>query len=194
MGEDERGETAPVQMERKGPEEEGAEPGAKKKKKKVLHARIPESLDREIKKRAGNLGMSVSTVVRNVLLHTFDLVEDIVTDSTNIALSIAGEESPSSDHKTRPRWSPAHDGAPDTGVLGWQEAILNRNAVCDRCNAILPRGSAAAIGIRETPGPRSIICGTCLAALAPGREDGPARPAAGKHTGRRLRRPGSKGR
>jgi len=31
--EDEKGKTAPEQMEREGPEEEGAEPGAKKKKK-----------------------------------------------------------------------------------------------------------------------------------------------------------------
>src|SRR5204863_7152741 len=61
------------------------------RKEKVLHTRVPESLDRHIKRRARGLGMSVSTVVRNVLLSTFGLVEDIVTDSTTIALAMTGQ-------------------------------------------------------------------------------------------------------
>ena len=136
------------------------------KNEKVLHTRIPESLDRQIKHRARNLGMSVSTVVRNVLLHTFDLVEDIVTDTANLALSIAGDEAQRSDHEPRFRRSSAHGAASDAEVVGWQEAILNLNAVCDRCNAILEKGMAAAIGIRERPGPPAVICPSCLAALA----------------------------
>jgi hypothetical protein len=135
------------------------------RKEKVLHTRIPESLDRRIKKRAHNLGMSVSTVVRNVLLHTFDLVEDIVTDSANLALSIAGDGAQRSDAHIRRR-SPAYGVASAAEVLAWQEAVLNLNAVCDRCNTILERGTRAAIGLREAPGPQVIICTGCLAALA----------------------------
>lgn len=125
------------------------------KKEKVLHTRIPETLDREIKHRARNLGMSVSTVVRNVLLHTFDLVEDIVTDTTNVAMSIAGEETRAS--SPRPR----HDEAAGT-ILGWQEVTLNLNAVCADCNAILATGMTAAIAVRERPGPPLIICPACV--------------------------------
>ena len=130
------------------------------RKEKMLHARIPEDLDREIKRRAGSLGMSVSTVVRHVLLNTFNLVEDIVADSTNLALSITGEKSGAPTSKT-PRPDAARQ--PQDQIIGWQEAVLDRNAVCEHCNAILATGTNAAIAIAEQPGPRSIICKKCLA-------------------------------
>jgi hypothetical protein len=125
---------------------------------KVLHARIPASLDREIRKRARGLGLSVSTVVRHVLLHTFDLVEDIVTDGTNLAIALAGEEGAVPVARGR---APA-----SAEVVAWQEATLNVNAVCERCNSLLPKGTAAAIGIRDGTGPRAIICRACLEAVA----------------------------
>lgn len=134
------------------------------RKERVLHTRVPDSLDRHLKRRARGLGMSVSTVVRHVLLNTFGLVEDIVADSTNLALTISGEDpAPRPD---RPQASAAEPAASD--ILGWQEAVLNVNAVCDQCNAILPRGTRAAIGIRSQPGPRAIICCDCLKTLGPG--------------------------
>jgi hypothetical protein len=43
--------------------------------------------------------------------------------------------------------------------------VLGKNAVCARCNAILPRGSDAALGVAETTGARLVICAACLAAL-----------------------------
>jgi hypothetical protein len=137
---------------------------ATSRKEKMLHARIPENLDREIKRRAGSLGMSVSTVVRHVLLNTFNLVEDIVTDGTNVALSITGD-TPEGGSSTKPRGD-AGSSSPEQ-IIGWQEVTLNINAVCDHCNAILATGTRAAIGIREQPGPRTIICTKCLPA-APG--------------------------
>jgi hypothetical protein len=131
------------------------------RKEKVLHTRVPDSLDRHIKRRARSLGMSVSTVVRNVLLTTFGLVEDIVNDSADIALAVTGRE------LSRP---PRHRraGVPASEVVAWQEAVLNLNAVCDQCNAILRKGSRAAIGLREHDGPRTVLCPRCLAALERG--------------------------
>jgi hypothetical protein len=110
--------------------------------------------------------LSVSTVVRNVLLSTFGLVEDIVTDSANIALAITGEDTtPRGDHARRRGGPPAATAAVVADVLGWQEATLNVNAVCARCNAVLRRGTRAAIGVRERPGPRAILCERCLGKL-----------------------------
>ncbi|HET9063534.1 MAG TPA: hypothetical protein VFO62_09625 [Candidatus Binatia bacterium] len=132
------------------------------RKERVLHTRVPESLDRHLKTRARGLGLSVSTVVRNVLLNTFGLVEDIVTDSTNIALALTGED-PSADGVGRRRREnpPAGNHAPND-VVAWQEAVLNVNAVCEQCNTVLLKGARAAIGVRERPGPRSVLCPRCL--------------------------------
>lgn len=156
------------------PSDRGATPTEERdeKKDKVLHTRIPPSLDREIKRRARNLGMSVSTVVRNVLLHTFDLVEDIVNDSANLALSIAGDEAERGEAR-RDRRHATKDAAVAAReeILGWHEVILNLNAVCARCNALLPRGTRAAIGIRDSPGEPTILCTGCLPDLSAADDD-----------------------
>jgi hypothetical protein len=133
----------------------------------VLHTRVPDSLDRQIKHKARNLGLSVSTVVRHVLLNTFGLVEDIVTDSTNLALSIAGEETAATLDRRGGNRDAGRARQPGP-VLGWQEAILNLNGVCDSCNEVLRKGTRAAIGVRETPGgPRALLCLSCLVKLEP---------------------------
>jgi hypothetical protein len=135
------------------------------RKEKVLHTRVPSSLDRQLKERARNLGLSVSTVVRHVLLNTFGLVEDIVVDSANLAMSIAGDDSPAKGDGRR-----AKDFAM-TGVLGWQEAVLNVNGVCERCNTLLAKGRKGVIAVRESPGPRTLLCARCLNELAGSPDD-----------------------
>ena len=121
-------------------------------KDRVLQARIPEQLDEELRDRAEQLGLSVSTIVRNVLLHTFDLVEGVVIDSSQIARALTGRDAPSPDSDV------------DTNVIGWQEVILNKNGVCEACNAILPVGQRATIGVPT--GPRAtLMCLECLAKL-----------------------------
>jgi hypothetical protein len=139
---------------------------------RILHTRVPDSLDRHIKRRARSLGMSASTVVRNVLLTTFGLVEDIVNDSADIALAVTGHRPDPARTRMRARdgGTPAADDAP---VLAWQRATLNRNAVCADCNAVLHKGEAAAIGIRDDAGPSPVICPPCLRKL-----ERPARAAA----------------
>ena len=126
----------------------------KTKKDRVLQARIPEQLDDELRDRAEDLGLSVSTVVRNVLLHTFNLVEGVVSDSAQIARVIQG----------RPA-SPAPALNEDsTTVIGWQETILNRNGVCEQCNTILAKGENAAVGLPIQARP-VILCTECLVSL-----------------------------
>ena len=134
----------------------------RKTKDRVLQARIPEDLDQELRDRAEQLGISVSTVVRNVLLHTFNLVEGVVSDSAQIARAIQGRESrPATPSLPAPE--PA-DADADIAVIGWQEAILNRNGVCEQCNTILSKGETAAVGVPVQARP-VLLCQACLGDL-----------------------------
>ena len=132
----------------------------RKTKDRVLQARIPEQLDEELRDQAAQLGLSVSTVVRNVLLNTFELVEGVVSDSAQIARVLQGRD------------ASADSASPDTdaAVVGWQEAILNLNGVCEECNAILMKGESAAIGVPVQARP-VLLCLACLAALSSAQPD-----------------------
>ncbi|MFT5710750.1 MAG: hypothetical protein ACI8QT_001449 [Halioglobus sp.] len=130
----------------------------KTKKDRILQARIPEQLDEQLRDRAENLGLSVSSVVRNVLLHTFNLVEGVVSDSAQIARVIQGRPS-----APTPDSANSHDAS---SVVGWQETILNRNGVCDQCNTILTKGEPAAVGLPIQARP-ILLCTNCLTDLAP---------------------------
>ena len=133
-----------------------------KKKEKVLHARISQDLEKQIRKEAGSLGVSVSNLVRNILANTFDLVEDIVSDSAAMTRSKRDRPlGPVTEDSGRRDYPPP--GGPDQGrVLGWQEVVLNLNAVCAQCNGILKKGERAAIAVVQGGGPSPIICLTCL--------------------------------
>lgn len=118
------------------------------KKPVVIHTRVNEDLDAEIRRRANSLGVSVSNLVRNILQHTFGLVGDIVADSASVARSARAMRSPS--------------GTSDAPIVGWQEAILALNAVCSKCNAILKKGTPAAIAM---PSGNAVLCDPCLTEL-----------------------------
>ena len=130
-------------------------PPERPKKERVIHTRVPELLDDEIRRHATDLGLSVSYLVRSILQNTFGLVEDIVQDSAAIARSARGEPAPRrrAGAVTPPR------------VLGWNLAVLNVNAVCGTCNAILARGVRAGIGVLDGPGATPFRCLDCLKEL-----------------------------
>lgn len=130
-------------------------------KDRVLQARIPKHLDEELRGHAEQLGLSVSTVVRNVLLNTFELVEGVVVDSTNLARAVQGRPA-----RPRPVAETASEDM-EPGVIGWQEAVLNLNGICDQCNSILHKGERAAVGVPVTARP-VLLCPTCLASLSAG--------------------------
>jgi hypothetical protein len=115
-------------------------------KEKVIHTRVPERLEAELRKRAEDLGVSVSNLVRNVLGHAFGLVGDVVADSHAVARAARG----------------AVAKVTTDDVLAWQQMTLAKNAVCARCNDMLPKGSDAAIGVPEHGGGRVIVCASCF--------------------------------
>lgn len=122
-------------------------------KDKVLHTRIPEQLESQLKDHAENLGLSVSSIVRNVLMNTFNLVEGVVSDSARIALG------PKAPRKTESQALPS-----PKAIYGWQPLILNLNAVCHECNDLLPKGSAAGLG-QPVSEPPVFVCQACLTRL-----------------------------
>jgi predicted DNA-binding protein len=134
------------------------------RKERVIHTRVAEELDEEIKRRAQNLGVSVSNLVRNILQNTIGLVEDIILDGAETARAAR-----------RGRHEEAAAERPEPGrILGWQPAVLAVNALCDRCNAILPRGTRASIAVRAEPGPPAFRCDPCLEEI---RTDAEPRPS-----------------
>ncbi len=124
-------------------------------KDRVIHTRVPESLEAELRERAHELGMSVSNLVRNVLGHAFGLVGDVAADAHAIARAAKGDKKPII---TPP---PAASATAIDDVLGWQPIVLGKNALCARCNAILPRGDDAAVGV----GTQLVVCPPCLKEL-----------------------------
>lgn len=124
------------------------------KKERVIHTRVPESLETELRERASELGMSVSNLVRNVLGHAFGLVGDVVADSHAIARAARGDTK-------KPAVTAAPAAVAIEDVLGWQSIVLGKNAVCARCNTILPRGKDAALGA----GTQLVVCPPCLEEL-----------------------------
>lgn len=142
------------------PKQDKPEPKPRLNKGKVLQARIPEQLDDELRDRAALLGLSVSTIVRNVLLNTFDLVEGVVTDGTELAQALRGRTTSSSTVLQDPE-----EQNDIRSVVAWQEAVLNRNGICEKCNAILPMGERAAIGVPVEIRP-ILLCLECLGRLS----------------------------
>jgi hypothetical protein len=124
------------------------------KKERVIHTRVPESLEAQLRQRAEDLGISVSNLVRNVLGHAFGLVGGVVADSHAVARAARGGA-------TRPAPPTANEDTALDDVLGWQPLVLGKNAVCARCNALLPKGTDAAVGV----GTRFVICNACVQAL-----------------------------
>ena len=138
---------------RKRPATDPPEDAEPEKKERVIHTRVPESLEAELRERAQGLGISVSNLVRNVLGHAFGLVGDVVADSHAIARAARGDKKVGAP-------APAPASSIDD-VLGWQTIVLGKNAVCARCNTILARGKSAAVGA----GTQLAVCPPCLEEL-----------------------------
>ena len=136
------------------PKKDDGEDDSRERQERVIHTRVSERLEQELKDRAAALGVSVSNLVRNVLDNAFELVEDVLADSARVASSAT--------NGWRAARGSARRAGPEPAVVGWQEMILALNAVCSQCNAILTRGSDAAIAIVTGSGDRPIVCRSCL--------------------------------
>ena len=133
------------------------------RKDRVLHTRIPEALDEEIKAQARELGVSVSNLVRNILRNTIGLVGDVVEDTADLTRRALGEEPEGRElGAARPMRGSSPPASGPSPVVGWQQITLNVNAVCAECNAILEKGTDAAAAVGGDPTAPTVICPSCL--------------------------------
>jgi hypothetical protein len=134
-------------------------PTEEEPKDKVLHTRIPESLEDAIKTKARSLRIPVSNLVRNVLEQAFHIVEEVVDDGLEIANTARrGAE--------RVREAALRTRGRDGEIYGWQELILNRDERCRECGTELDRGTRACRGLSERPGaPAVFLCLLCVTKL-----------------------------
>jgi hypothetical protein len=160
---------------------EATEPGPERNMNdRVIHTRVPESLDTELKDQARRLGMSVSNLIRNLLANAVGVVNDFVAEGDDIVRSArdtidsarAGRRAaPARAAYAAPMPTPAPPTPAPPTIVGWQPVVLERNALCHTCNAILPRGSDAALAAIDGapfPGPRPTLCIPCLEELRHG--------------------------
>lgn len=122
-------------------------------KARVLHTRIPESLEDAIKEKARRLRIPVSNLVRNVLEQTFQLVEDVVGDGLELAETARRGAERVRSAATRAR----------AEIYGWQEIILNRDERCADCAIELDRGGEAFRGLSDRPNAQAVfLCRKCV--------------------------------
>jgi hypothetical protein len=132
-------------------------------KERVIHARIPASLENEIKRLASGLRIPVSNLVRNILQDTL-----AVAEGARANVGHAVDELRSSLSRLEQRIEPPPRPTCETEVeyrsdpvFGWQELLLNQDVRCTRCDRALERGERAYYGMTGQPNDRIFICPGC---------------------------------
>jgi hypothetical protein len=138
--------------------------GAKSTKEKVLHTRVPESLDAQIKALADALRVPVSSLVRNILEDSVSVIDSAkeLRRGWNEFQSMIAESFRESASRSGDPVPKASVTALFPEVIGWQPLTLNLSTPCARCAAALEPGSSAHLGVKEVPGTRVLICDACL--------------------------------
>ena len=133
---------APMQMRQK------AMALAMKRKEEYLGARVPKSLKDRVIKKAEELQIPVSLLIRRLLEATFG--EDSASDTT--LQSIVPAEDMQKKVEKVDRYA---------DILGWKTIEVNQDRSCERCREPLPKGSNAALGFTPSNSGYVIVCNQC---------------------------------
>jgi hypothetical protein len=156
---------------KRGPGADGREPegGAgsgsedEELKDRLLQTRITPTLHGLVARRARELKIPVSNLVRNILDDSMRLVDNVVVECLNIAVAFSGGRA------RRPRWAgaPAAPAAEPAGAaegpVAWQEVVVGRRAECGDCGRPLFPGEAARLGMAADGRPLLFACPDCYA-------------------------------
>ena len=163
----------------------------KERKGRLIQTRVAEPLDEALHEEARKKRVTVSQLIRNVLEDTFNLVDNIVTHSTQLGRTVTRDAqrlaasaqgidrapapppvpAPSPVPPAPPFPAPpaALSAAPNPALAlvdAWQEVVLNRDATCARCGTPLRKGDKGFLGVGGDPAaPRLWLCAPCSKAL-----------------------------
>jgi hypothetical protein len=162
-----------------------------KRKDRILNARIPAELDRELREQARRLDMPVSQLVRDVLTRTVDLLGNLTGNVEALVSNLADDVDELRRAGGPPGCVTDNPARPDdivADVIGWQSAQAHRATTCGLDGHPIAAGEEAWLGVKMdgTTGP--LIAAKTLARLreptrAPWSRMTLARPTRCAHTG-----------
>lgn len=121
---------------------------AMKRKEEYLGARVPTELRNKVIRRADELGVPVSMLIRDVLMAAFG--------ESHAGMTLSHGKITGAGSAMEPGFA---------SVLGWENMRLNRSAVCARCGIELAAGSSVTVGISDAGGRHIVLCASCKEAV-----------------------------
>lgn len=158
----------------------------RERKERVLHTRVPEILEKELKRLSESMRLPVSNIVRAVLEDALEAAEyagrTVQEEAWNVAERISwlnrysgrvvdsdktssGEGGvDQADSTAAEEKKPAADKRELVfrGVVGFQPLIMARETQCSLCSRPIASGEQGYMGVRDRRGPQVIICEECL--------------------------------
>ena len=131
------------------------------RKSRLIQTRVAADLEGALRKQAREKRVTVSQLIRNVLEDSFQLVDDLVSETASLtetmrrdAMRIAASA------RGLPNDEPEKRAVEQ--VFAWQEVRLNQRVHCARCETSLARGEPAMLGLCDDPRlPRVFLCAAC---------------------------------
>ena len=122
---------------------------AMKRKEEYLGARVPKSLKQRVIKRAEELQIPVSLLIRKVL-------EEAFSEDSNTLSQLLGRSSSGSAETNK-----IEKPGKYADIVGWKSIEVNHDRSCERCRGPLPKGSEAALGFTASDSSYVIVCHQC---------------------------------
>ena len=130
---------------------------AMKRKEEYLGARVPKALKDRVIKKAEDMNIPVSLLMRRLLEQSFP---ENGSDSLNSELDSFKEIIPSHSDKSVSQTTDKY-----AGIIGWKQIEVNQDRSCERCKEPLPRGLEASLGFTSSDAGYVIVCQQCKTQL-----------------------------
>jgi len=127
---------------------------AMKRKEEYLGARVPKALKDRVIKKAEEMNIPVSLLIRRVLEEAFS---DGSEKQNEWSFLKSRQEAPVEEAEVQA------DKFDD--VIGWKNMEVNQDRSCERCREPLPKGTVAELGFSSTGTGYVIVCHQCKTQL-----------------------------